>query len=163
VLIPSAQKRAKKYGGRPEDYTAFFREHATCLFARRNAPLRLRRVPIEDMPVTAQGTTETSTNMNDTDTTAAPIAAKFIAYDYCGWNMKYGRFTAMPSGDTLTCQPYMGHLDWDKAQLAWFLRFDSDIVVHRNRGDGPYRETGDIIGKVSEIVARLRDSLLQRE
>lgn len=30
VLVPSAEERAKKYGGKPEDYTALFTAHASC-------------------------------------------------------------------------------------------------------------------------------------
>jgi hypothetical protein len=80
---------------------------------------------------------------------------KFIAHDYCGWNDRYGRFTAMPSGDTLTCQQWMGQLDWDKAQVEWFAKFDGALVVHKC-GNGPYRETGKTMGTVAEIMARLQ-------
>jgi hypothetical protein len=80
---------------------------------------------------------------------------QFIAFDWCGWNERYGRFTALPSGDTIICQGWMGQHDWDKAQLEWFKRFDGAVVVHRNTGAGPYRETGDLMGTVAEIVERL--------
>ena len=35
VLVPSAQERAAKFGGRPSDYTKLFTEHAECDLARR--------------------------------------------------------------------------------------------------------------------------------
>lgn len=36
VLIPSATERAKKYGGKPSDYTALFTIHAQCQIDKRN-------------------------------------------------------------------------------------------------------------------------------
>ena len=36
TLVPSAQERATKYGGRPSDYLALFTAHATCAIAERN-------------------------------------------------------------------------------------------------------------------------------
>jgi hypothetical protein len=35
VLVPSASERAKKFGGKPEDYTRLFTEHSACLIERR--------------------------------------------------------------------------------------------------------------------------------
>ena len=35
-LAPSASERAKKYGGRAEDYTTLFQEHAQCVIDKRN-------------------------------------------------------------------------------------------------------------------------------
>jgi hypothetical protein len=98
---------------------------------------------------------------NQTETTAdnssgsSALLCDFIAHDWCGWNEQQGRFTAMPNGETLVCQPWMGQNDWDKAQLEWFKRFSGSVVVHRC-GDGPYRETGNIMGTVAGIAARLR-------
>lgn len=37
VLIPSAQERARKYGGKPSDYTELFTIHAQCQIEKRNA------------------------------------------------------------------------------------------------------------------------------
>lgn len=37
VLVPSAQERARKYGGKPSDYTALFTIHAQCQIEKRNA------------------------------------------------------------------------------------------------------------------------------
>lgn len=35
ILNPSASDRAKKYGGKPSDYTALFTEHSSCLIEKR--------------------------------------------------------------------------------------------------------------------------------
>jgi hypothetical protein len=35
VLVPSASERAKKYGGKPSDYTKLFTTHSDCLIAKR--------------------------------------------------------------------------------------------------------------------------------
>lgn len=40
ILIPSAAERAKKFGGKPSDYTALFREHSECIINKRNAEAR---------------------------------------------------------------------------------------------------------------------------
>lgn len=37
VLVPSAQERARKYGGKPSDYSALFTVHAQCQIEKRNA------------------------------------------------------------------------------------------------------------------------------
>lgn len=34
VLVPSAAERAKKYSGKPSDYTKLFTTHATCFLKR---------------------------------------------------------------------------------------------------------------------------------
>lgn len=36
TLVPSATERARKYGGKPSDYTRLFTEHADCVIAKRN-------------------------------------------------------------------------------------------------------------------------------
>lgn len=36
LLVPSAKERAKKYGGKPGDYTRLFPEHSTCVINKRN-------------------------------------------------------------------------------------------------------------------------------
>lgn len=36
ILIPSAIERAKKFGGKPSDYTKLFTEHSTCTLAKRD-------------------------------------------------------------------------------------------------------------------------------
>ncbi len=82
----------------------------------------------------------------------------FVAFDWCGWTDSLGRFTHMPTGDTLVCQGWMGQADWDKAQLEWFERLDGSLVVHKCLR-GPYRETGETMGTAAEIVERLRKRL----
>lgn len=37
ILIPSAAERAKRYGGKPSDYTALFPNHSACSIAAREA------------------------------------------------------------------------------------------------------------------------------
>jgi len=37
VLVPSAESRAKRYGGKPEDYRAMFTAHPQCVIDKRNA------------------------------------------------------------------------------------------------------------------------------
>lgn len=34
-LVPSAAERAKKFGGKPSDYTKLFTEHAECVIRKR--------------------------------------------------------------------------------------------------------------------------------
>jgi len=34
-LVPSAQERATKYGGKPSDYTSLFTTHSECNLAKR--------------------------------------------------------------------------------------------------------------------------------
>ena len=82
----------------------------------------------------------------------------FVAFDYCGWQDRYGRFTVVPDGETLVQGAWMRQEDWDKAQLEWFSKLDGDLVVHRCER-GPYRETGDIMGTVEEIKQRLKGRL----
>lgn len=79
----------------------------------------------------------------------------FIVFDWCGWGERYGRFTHMPSGETLVCQMWMGQADWDRAQLAWMLKYDGEMLVHRCER-GPYHETGNLMGSVGEIMERLQ-------
>jgi hypothetical protein len=35
LLYPSANERAKKYGGKPSDYTKLFTTHSECLIQKR--------------------------------------------------------------------------------------------------------------------------------
>jgi hypothetical protein len=35
ILTPSAKERAKKYGGKPSDYTKLFTAHAACQVEKR--------------------------------------------------------------------------------------------------------------------------------
>lgn len=82
----------------------------------------------------------------------------FIAHDWCGWNERNGRFTHMPSGKTLLCEDWMGQEAWDKAQLAWFTQLDENLIVHKCP-DGPYRETGNTYGSVTDIIKKLKERL----
>jgi len=36
TLIPGAAERARKFGGKPEDYTNRFKEHSQCVIDKRN-------------------------------------------------------------------------------------------------------------------------------
>ena len=36
ILVPSAQERAKKYGGKPSDYTKLFTTHSDCFIQKRD-------------------------------------------------------------------------------------------------------------------------------
>jgi hypothetical protein len=83
------------------------------------------------------------------------MEVKFIAFDWCGFAELYGRFTAMPTGDTLVCRQWMGQREWDAAQLAWFEHYNPAVAVYRCL-DGPYRETDDSMGTVGEIIERLK-------
>jgi len=35
-LVPSAQERAKKFGGKPSDYTKLFTTHSACFIQKRS-------------------------------------------------------------------------------------------------------------------------------
>jgi len=84
---------------------------------------------------------------------------EFIAFDWCGWDDRYGRFTHVPSSDTLTQQAWMGQLEWNEAQLKWFQKWSPALVVHKNMQSGPYQETGDTFGTVGQIIDRLKAKL----
>lgn len=86
------------------------------------------------------------------------MADTFVAFDWCGWNNRFGRFTGVPSGTTLTQQEWMGQRDWDGRQVVWFKQFSPELVVHKCL-EGPYRETGETMGTVGEIIARLEERL----
>jgi hypothetical protein len=80
----------------------------------------------------------------------------FVAHDLCGWHLQYGRFTHMPSGDTLVQEDWMGQADWDKAQLAFFRKHPG-LNVHEC--PGAYNTNGKLMGTTDEICARLRQRL----
>ncbi len=49
VLIPSANERAKKFGGSPSDYINMFDTHADCLIAKRsNESVELMRKLVKE-------------------------------------------------------------------------------------------------------------------
>jgi hypothetical protein len=78
----------------------------------------------------------------------------FIAYDWCGWNEQYGRFTHVPSGETRVCQTWMGQRDWDQAQLDFLQKYPG-LNVH-SCPVGPYSTDGRLMGTTEEICERLR-------
>lgn len=82
---------------------------------------------------------------------------EYIAFDYCGWMENYGRFTHMPSGDTLVQQGWMGQADWDKAQLEWFRKYPG-LTVCRCLS-GAYNLNSDTMGTTDEICTRLEARL----
>lgn len=84
------------------------------------------------------------------------MSVEFIAHDWCGSMQQYGRYTHMPSGDTLVCKAWMGQVDWDKAQLEYFQKY-SNITVHECPGQ--YTSDGALMGTVEEICARLTNRL----
>lgn len=81
----------------------------------------------------------------------------FIVFDWCGWNESNGRFTHMPSGDTLICKGWMGQREWDQAQSEFFAKYPG-VKVYRCL-TGPYRKTDDLMGTTDEIVERLKTRL----
>ncbi|OWK34313.1 hypothetical protein [Fimbriiglobus ruber] len=80
------------------------------------------------------------------------MADEFIALDYCGWNQTYGRFTHIPSGDTLLCLPGMGQREWDEAQWL-FLQQYPGLNVHMC--PGAYTTDAKLLGSADEICERL--------
>jgi hypothetical protein len=81
---------------------------------------------------------------------------EFIAHDWCGWNEQFGRFTHIPSGETLVCRPGMTQSQWDKAQLEWMRRFPG-LTVHSC--PDRYSTDGPSMGTTEEIIARLETRL----
>jgi hypothetical protein len=81
----------------------------------------------------------------------------FIAFDWCGWNENYGRFSHMPSCETLIQEGWMNQRDWDEAQLRWFEKFPGLTVCRCPRG--PYLLNDDIMGTTDEICTRLKARL----
>ncbi len=82
---------------------------------------------------------------------------EFIAHDWAGWNENQGRFTHMPSGETLLCQRYWDQQEWDQAQLDWFRKYDETLTVHEC--PGAYSTDGDLMGTAGEICERLEKRL----
>ncbi len=82
---------------------------------------------------------------------------EFIAFDYCGWNDHYGRFTHSPSNETLVCRPGMGQHDWDLAQLEFFKKFADSIKVYDCSAGGAYSPSGPELGTVEQICLRLKN------
>lgn len=82
---------------------------------------------------------------------------EFIAHDWAGWHERLGRFTHMPSGETLLCRGYWGQEEWDRAQLEWFRQYDGAVTVHEC--PGAYNPGGKLMGTVAEICDRLEKRL----
>lgn len=80
----------------------------------------------------------------------------FIAHDYCGWDERYGRYTHVPSGDTLVQRDAMGQANWDKAQLDYLAKYPGLTVY---KCPGAYVPTGETYGTTDEICERLRKRL----
>jgi hypothetical protein len=90
---------------------------------------------------------------------ATTASLPFIAHDWCGWNNRFGRFTACPLGQTLVCQEWMGQEDWDYAQLMFLRRFPG-LPVHSC--PGVYTTAGTrLMGTTDEICRRLESRLLE--
>ncbi len=81
----------------------------------------------------------------------------FIAFDWCGFNENLGRFTHMPSGDTLVQQGF-DQRKWDQRQLEFFKKYPG-LTVYNNERPGPYRPEGKVMGTTEEICARLERRL----
>lgn len=87
---------------------------------------------------------------------SANTEGPFIAFDWCGRNGNYGRFTyvdrASGTSDTLVQRTAMGQYDWDKAQLEWFRKYPGLTVY---RCPGAYHPNDNVMGTVDEIIERL--------
>ena len=83
--------------------------------------------------------------------------AEFIAHDWAGWDENQGRFTHVPTGNTLLFQRYWNQAEWDAAQLEWFKKYDGSLTVHDC--PGAYNTEGRLMGIVSEICGRLERRL----
>lgn len=78
----------------------------------------------------------------------------FIAHDWCGTHGQYGRFTHIPSGETLVCQAWYSQKRWDEEQLEWFRQWPVDLVVYKCQQ--AYVKTNETYGSVGEIIERLK-------
>ena len=79
---------------------------------------------------------------------------QFIAHDFCGWDEQYGRYTHMPSGETLICKQHMGQLQWDKAQLEFLLKYPGmNVYSCPNRY---WQNPNTLMGSTEEICERLK-------
>lgn len=83
---------------------------------------------------------------------------EFIAFDWCGWNERYGRFTHMPSGDTCLQPCDADQRSWDKKQLEWFKKYPG-IKVCRCL-TGPYVLNDNLMGTTDEICDKLKQRLV---
>ena len=85
----------------------------------------------------------------------------FIAFDWCGWNNRYGRFTlvAEENSTTLVQQGHMGQKEWDHAQLEWFRKYPGLTVYRCPENYVP--DPTNVMGTVEEIIQRLKERLSQ--
>jgi hypothetical protein len=84
-------------------------------------------------------------------------AAEFIGFDWAGWNDSQGRFTHIPSGETLLCQRHWDQAEWDRQQLVWFNEYSPDLKVYDC--PGAYNTDGKLLGTLAEICSRLERRL----
>lgn len=86
------------------------------------------------------------------------MSEKFIAFDWCGWNENYGRFTLVDATcETLVQQAYMNQRQWDQSQLEFFRRFPG-LTVYRCPGSY-FPDPKNVMGTTEEIVKRLEARL----
>lgn len=77
----------------------------------------------------------------------------FIAFDHCGFNNQYGRYTHIPGGETLVCLSGWGQKEWDKAQLVFFSKYPGLTIYHC---PGIYRANNQPLGNTDELCAKLK-------
>jgi hypothetical protein len=87
-----------------------------------------------------------------------PEQLEFIAHDWAGMFERLGRYTHVPTGETLLCHAYYDQDAWDRAQLEFFKRFPG-LVVYDNARSGPYRPEGRVLGVTDEICVKLAQRL----
>lgn len=77
---------------------------------------------------------------------------EYIAFDWCGTFENYGRFTHLPSGETIVQQPWMGQSDWNKKQLEFFQKYPG-LTVYKCPFN--YNDRQESMGTTEEICGRL--------
>lgn len=96
------------------------------------------------------------------------MTQEFIAFDWCGWDEQHGRFTHVPTGETIVCRSGYDQSKWDAVQLAYFEKFDPTVPVHEcpsrytTEGTRPMGLTGEICERLRERLG-LADQLAQGE
>jgi hypothetical protein len=83
---------------------------------------------------------------------------EFVAFDWCGWDERQGRFTHMPSGKTIVQGVDATQKGWDAKQLAFFKEYPPSTPVCRCP-DGPYRLNDNRMGTCGSIVDKLTSRL----
>lgn len=86
--------------------------------------------------------------------------SKFIAFDWCGWNDKYGRYTLIDPNncDTLLQRGHYDQQQWDRVQLDWLRKYPLELVVY-NCPNAYVADHNQKIGTVAEIIERLERRL----